>query len=143
MPFGGWGVGTKGKPPEDTLLGSFCGWFLGRTKGKHHHGCSKDKLYPSPLQRKKGGGRNEGERPGAVFCPLFFPGRMKFAGGYPAKFLTMDSVSFLAFRRRALGQAFAREVLFPLLSSKERIHRCRFWVPPPEGGKPKGLEGGA
>ncbi|CAJ1397561.1 unnamed protein product [Effrenium voratum] len=43
------------------------------------------------------------------------------AGGYPAKFLTMDSVSFLAFRRRALGQAFAREVLFPLLSSKDSI----------------------
>ena len=30
-----------------------------------------------------------------------------------------DSISFMVFSRRALGQAFAKEVLFPFLGSKE------------------------
>lgn len=44
------------------------------------------------------------------------------AGGSPEKFMDKnDSVSFMVFSQRALRQAFAKEILFPFLSSKDSI----------------------
>ena len=42
------------------------------------------------------------------------------SGGSPEKFMDKkDSMSFKVFSRRALRQAFAKEIMFPFLGSKD------------------------
>eukprot|EP00435_Cladocopium_sp_Y103_P013208 s1433_g3.t1 len=52
------------------------------------------------------------------------------AGGSPEKFMDKnDSVSFMVFSQRALRQAFAKEILFPFLGSKDPTRSWSWWDP--------------